>query len=174
MTNVPIRIRAFTLVELMVAISIMAILTAIIVTNLMSSRAKARDGKRVSDINQIQLALEFYYDRCHEYPATLSPNANNDSCPAGITLGSFIAQIPNPPGNIANEVYSSGYFISPVGSLHPDNYLLHTQLESTNEVLKDGINESTRTAQNSPYAFASSINCYDANNFPKDYCVGPR
>ena len=160
--------------ELMVVIAIIGILTAIIVTNLTSSRGKARDGQRVSDIGNLQLALEFYYDRCHEYPdipdMTVDPSTIVDGCPTNggtpiVSLGSFIAKLPIPPGNLPSET-AYGYFVSASN----DSYLLHTPLESTNEVLKDGISEGTRLSQ---YSFAT-VSCYDATSHPTDYCVGPK
>jgi prepilin-type N-terminal cleavage/methylation domain-containing protein len=86
--------KGFTLVELMVTVAIVGILMAIVTSNFTTSRSRSRDAKRVSDINQIQLALELYFDRCDEYPATLSLTAKNGSCPTGIELGSFISKIP--------------------------------------------------------------------------------
>ena len=59
----------FTLIEMLVVIAIIAILTGIIITGLVGSKAKARDAKRASDLSQIALALEQFFDRCDVYPA---------------------------------------------------------------------------------------------------------
>jgi general secretion pathway protein G len=62
----------FTLIELLVVLAIIAILTAIVTTNFTTSKSKARDAKRVSDIAQIQLALEMVFDKCNAYPEGIS------------------------------------------------------------------------------------------------------
>lgn len=61
--------RGFTLIELLVVISIISLLSSIVLTSVNSARAKARDARRVSDLRQISLALELYYDTNGSYPA---------------------------------------------------------------------------------------------------------
>lgn len=41
------------------------------------SRAQNHDQRRISDLNQIQLALELYYDANQQYPVTLDPLVGN-------------------------------------------------------------------------------------------------
>lgn len=53
--------KAFTLIELLVVISIIALLTAIILSAMSSTRAKARDVRRQSDIREINLAMEMCF-----------------------------------------------------------------------------------------------------------------
>jgi prepilin-type N-terminal cleavage/methylation domain-containing protein len=68
MKNISTLKKGFTLVELIVVIAIIGILTGIVTTNFASSRSRARDAKRISDLGHIQLALELYFDRCKQYP----------------------------------------------------------------------------------------------------------
>lgn len=58
----------FTLVELLVVISIIGLLSSIVLTSVNSARAKARDARRAADIRQVRTALEFYYDDHGSYP----------------------------------------------------------------------------------------------------------
>jgi len=51
----------FTLIELLVVISVIGMLAAIILVSLNSARAKARDARRIADVQQIYKALELYY-----------------------------------------------------------------------------------------------------------------
>ena len=64
----PKSVRGFTLVELLVVIAIIGILSSVVFASLNAARAKARDAKRISDLKQIQIALELYFD-------SQSPNA---------------------------------------------------------------------------------------------------
>lgn len=69
--TLPLR-EGFTLIELLVVISIIGLLSSVVLVSVNSARAKARDAKRLSDLKQYQLALEFYYDRYSKYPDTHS------------------------------------------------------------------------------------------------------
>lgn len=62
--------KGFTLIELLVVIAIIALLSTLAVVALGSTRKKANDAKRLTDIKQIQTALEVYYTEHQGYPAT--------------------------------------------------------------------------------------------------------
>ncbi|MFA7300923.1 MAG: type II secretion system protein [Candidatus Shapirobacteria bacterium] len=53
--------KAFTLFELLVSISIVAILTAIASMSFSGAQKRARDARRVQDMNSLQKAAEQYY-----------------------------------------------------------------------------------------------------------------
>lgn len=60
--------KGFTLVELLVVISIISLLSSVVFASVNSARAKARDARRVAELNQIRLALGLYYDDKNAYP----------------------------------------------------------------------------------------------------------
>lgn len=62
--------KAFTLIELLLVISIMALIIVIALPNIKSSIAKTHDVKRLNDMAQIQKALELYYDENGRYPSS--------------------------------------------------------------------------------------------------------
>lgn len=61
--------KGFTLIELLVVIAIIGLLSTLAVVALGSARTKARDAKRLSDLKQVQTALEMYYTDQNAYPA---------------------------------------------------------------------------------------------------------
>jgi len=60
--------KGFTLIELLVVISIIGLLSSIVFASLNSARAKARDARRISDLDQLRLAQDMYYDSFGQYP----------------------------------------------------------------------------------------------------------
>lgn len=84
----------FTLVELLVVIAIISILATLLLLQLGVARAKARDAKRIADVNQVRSAAELYFDDNGSYPGTndmsgLKPtylvNVPHDPIAAGCT-----------------------------------------------------------------------------------------
>lgn len=68
MKIITLKRKGFTLIELMVVISILAILVAIGVTSYSTIRKNSRDSIRKSDLHSIQNALEQYYGKNEAYP----------------------------------------------------------------------------------------------------------
>ena len=73
--------RGFTLVELLVVIAIIGTLSTIATVSYTSSRMKARDARRLADMDVIRTALELYIEDYDGYPADASQG------PEGTTLG---------------------------------------------------------------------------------------
>lgn len=92
------RTQGFTLIELLVVIAIIGILSSVVVASLNSARTKARDARRVSDIKQIQVAIELYYDSQGEYPDALSKLTTAN-------LGGTLAKEPTDPQTGSSYIY---------------------------------------------------------------------
>jgi general secretion pathway protein G len=60
--------KGFTIVELIVVVATIAVLAAIVLTNVNQYTAKARDAKRMTDLKQIRIALQMYYEQNGGYP----------------------------------------------------------------------------------------------------------
>jgi prepilin-type N-terminal cleavage/methylation domain-containing protein len=94
--------KGFTLIELMVAITILAVLATIGLTTYTKAQQTARDGKRKDDLRSVATALELYYQsqNPHVYPATgwsaMSTALDTD----------FINQIPTDPINSSPYQYA--------------------------------------------------------------------
>ncbi|MGE0266950.1 MAG: type IV pilin protein [Candidatus Omnitrophota bacterium] len=65
--------KAFTLVEIMVVVLIIAILAAIAIPNLLRSRITANESAAKATLKSISTALENYYSINNQYPLTTSP-----------------------------------------------------------------------------------------------------
>ncbi len=164
------KFRGFTLIELLVVIAIIALLTGIVITSLTGSKAKARDAKRISDIGNIQLALELYFDRCKQYPLTITgtlTDINQTTCPTTptqISLASYISVMPTPPSS-SPVAYDYATFADSSGNLV--DYVLHTKLESYNDVMKDSLPSFPTGSWSTSFACTSSSGT-------TDYCRGPK
>lgn len=70
------RNKGFTLIELLVVISIIGFLASIVLASLNIARSKGRDAQRLSDLHQLQNALELYRNAHGGYPVCNSPLGN--------------------------------------------------------------------------------------------------
>ena len=82
------KILGFTLVELMVVVSVLSILSAVLYVNFNDARAQSRDAERKADLRNIQSALELYNNKYGRYPEgcngyTSALNQNNWSGQSG-------------------------------------------------------------------------------------------
>lgn len=59
--------QGFTLIELLVVIAIIGILSAVVMASLNDARISSRDARRLSDLHQLQTAMELYYNICGTY-----------------------------------------------------------------------------------------------------------
>ncbi|MFH1790324.1 MAG: prepilin-type N-terminal cleavage/methylation domain-containing protein [bacterium] len=97
--------RGFTLIELLVVIAIIGLLSTLAVVALGSARVKARDSKRLSDVKQVQTALELYYTDNNEYPAGASSTLgtgsygclNSNGWAATGCANPYMGQVPSDP-----------------------------------------------------------------------------
>ncbi len=111
--------KGFTLIELLVVIAIIGLLSTLSVVALNNARQKSRDAKRVSDIKQVQTALELYFVDQNGYPSTsvtLGPGTGTTAMSltsgSGFVIGTgggttYMGQVPaNPtPATTANPTY---------------------------------------------------------------------
>jgi len=91
----------FTIIEIIVVIAIIAILTTIVYASLSQIRAKSRDQKRVADIHEIQLALEYYFNKNGQYPEVIWPT---DVAHPEKSLYGFLGSRPEAPS--VGEIYN--------------------------------------------------------------------
>ncbi len=191
--------KGFTIIELLVSVGIIAILTAIITANFATAKAKSRDAKRVSDIAQLQLALELYFDRCSQYPQLSTGSANNylmslsaaNGCPSGISLASFISKLPTPPTAGDYRYAVNNYDPANLTTYAPTDYVLRATLEGQNQATLDDVDGTFTTpsgvVSSALYTFITNgsgntnfsppptthLVCDDTSS-PYYYCAQPR
>jgi general secretion pathway protein G len=102
--------KGFTLIELLVVIAIIAILSTVVMAGLNSARQKGRDAKRLSDIKQVQAALELFYDTNGGYPAVTPAALLNTTLAAYTGFTVYMNPLPvNPtPVHTAAATYLYG------------------------------------------------------------------
>src|SRR6056297_2108522 len=84
--------QGFTLIELLVVIAIIGLLATMSVIALGGAREKARDSRRLSDIKQMQTALEMYYSASSSYPSSVSAGGTIET-----SNNTYMANVPSNP-----------------------------------------------------------------------------
>lgn len=154
--------RGFTLIELMMAVSIIAALSAIGLVVYSQALSKGRDFQRKQDLQAVARALGLYYEKNSRYPCTNSAsfpsNANYSSgggewlqdqpatgCSGGQTLApDFLDQLPLDPKDNQSSFYQDqakfgyGYWAGVMpGAACPEApsqfYVLFARLEEAND-----------------------------------------
>lgn len=97
--------QGFTLIEILVAVSIIALLTVLGVTNFMVANKKARDGKRQGDLEQIKAALEIYRADQRDYPTTAEWPGAGGTLSSGTST--YMQNIPDDPTTSRDYYYAS-------------------------------------------------------------------
>jgi general secretion pathway protein G len=143
--------KGFTLIELLVVITIIGILSSITIASLNVSRAKGRDAARISDIKQLQLTLELYY------------NSGNNKYPAALSTLSptYISTIPKDPKTDANYYYAqtgsgTGYHLGALLEVYNDG-----ALQNDVDATTTNFGGATSDCVNAGITVATNERCYD-------------
>jgi len=101
--------RGFTLLELLIAISIIALLAAATFTMYDSAKIKSRDSKRTVDMAQIQQGLNLYFTDHSLFPI-FPGGVTIDGTDAFSTLlveGGYMSGVPTDPSPLYSYTYTS-------------------------------------------------------------------
>jgi len=148
----PSNISGFTLLELLIVIAIIGILASIASVGFVSVKKTTRDDERLTDIAQIQIALEMFYMSCRQYPATLTDTNNAGACTK--SLGKFIDLPIKDPQNVD---YADKY----ATDVPKSDYVLGVKLELNRKELEEDVDGDNY-----------GVDCGDATA-DTIYCVTP-
>ncbi|MDP3901893.1 MAG: type II secretion system protein [bacterium] len=166
--------KGFTLIELVIVIAIIGILASIVLVGLGGFRGKSRDARRISDLKQVQNALELYFAKEGVYPSS-----NNWDDLANVLINATIGinQVPDDPVNSPTNPRHYGYC-----SENGSRYVLGAILEDgNNSALKQTPNRafedacgpgvaSPMTVPNNGQSSPSSL-CSTVETPTDKYCV---
>ena len=129
--------KGFTLIELLVVIAIIGLLSTLAVVALGNARQKSRDSRRLSDLKQLQTALELYYTDQTAYPAgsAVTLGSGNYAC---LNASGFAATGCTSPymGQVPADPLTTGSYVYTVAS---SSYAVTATLETTVSGLSGGI-----------------------------------
>ena len=113
-TQQPIKRTGFSLVELLITVSIIAILIAIGVASYATINRQSRDTKRKSDLEQIRSALEMYRADIGSYPSAGSGSFVAASSATDVLVGltpslvsTYLPVIPTDPKSTQSYMYKA-------------------------------------------------------------------
>lgn len=113
------RYRAFTLVELLIVIVVLAVLAAIVIPKFSDSSARGKESSLKTDLKLVRNAVELFKNDTGAYPAALSdlaataaPASGKDSAAATKTItaadfkGPYLTSVPTDPVSGSALTYS--------------------------------------------------------------------
>ncbi|MFN4212430.1 MAG: type II secretion system protein [Microgenomates group bacterium] len=116
--------KGFTLLELILVIVILGVLATLISGNFITSLKKGRDARRKADLEQIQRALEMYYEDKKAYPSSITFGGPLVDSTSGKI---YMQKIPNDPLSNINYRYCVDLPSS------PSKYQLYAKLENSQD-----------------------------------------
>ncbi|MBM3333833.1 prepilin-type N-terminal cleavage/methylation domain-containing protein [Candidatus Sumerlaeota bacterium] len=100
--------RAFTLIELLIVVAIIAILAAIAVPNFLEAQVRSKVARATADMRSLVVALEAYAVEWNNYPASVGWTPEGELAPL-TTPVAFITSVPIDPFKERHNVISSAW-----------------------------------------------------------------
>ncbi len=152
--------KAFTLIEMLIVVTIIAVLASMILVGMGGARAKSRDARRIGDLHNVQNALELYYANNGTYPTGTYNSASEWDSFASTLVGADIGVHRIPKDPLDNDTYYYRYEANDDGT----NYVLGAQLETQDSSLDEDIDGTP----------ISGIDCGNGDHTSDSiYCIEP-
>ena len=163
----------FTLIELLVVIAIIGLLATIVLVSLNTARQKARDVRRISDLRQVALGAEMYYDDNRSYPSVTGCTAANYGL-AGVPVAGSLRYVLEGTAGGGAVVYMTAVPLDPINSVNnvymyatdatsaAQRYVLRAYLEAKNTAHDTDVDGTV-------YACACGTN----GAAEREYCIQP-
>lgn len=146
--------KGFTLIELLMVIAIIGFVSSVVLISIDSARLKARDARRISDIKQIQNALELYaLNNNGLYPTVSNTYAYLLS---STLVPNYIATVPEDPTRTSSYRYR---YATANGSTDRTSYTMLIDME------KDGTSQCL--VQMPLYTSGAGYANWEQGGFPK-------
>ena len=102
MENIKTNLHGFTMIDLMTAISIIALISTMGAAAVKRAQEKGRDARRLADLGQIERALALYYNDNGRYPAvelayTGDTTCGSNWCILETALAPYLTHLPRDP-----------------------------------------------------------------------------
>jgi len=146
--------KGFTLVEMLVVVSIIAILSSVFLVGLSGFRKSAYDARRLSDLQKVQTYLEMYFNKHQSYPTNISDWAALENALSDSDTGVGINSLPKDPSG--NMPYYYG--VDSTGQ----SYLLGAKVSSGASAYQSSVKDGT--------GYTPSLPCGDGTG-ETIYCV---
>ncbi|RWZ78179.1 MAG: prepilin-type N-terminal cleavage/methylation domain-containing protein [Candidatus Microsaccharimonas sossegonensis] len=130
--------KGFTIIELIVAITVIAILAAIMIVSYTGIQQRSRDSQRESDTMQLKIAIEKYRADRSQYPDAC-PGGNGNPCAiSNLTtpLTQYLSKIPHDPSRPVDSAMDYQYVRD---AANTDSYGILVSYEAK-VVCKTGVN----------------------------------
>jgi len=122
--------RELNLKEILIIIAVVGLIAMVTGVALNNSERNNRDTVRVSDITQMQSALELYFFNCNKYPTEVAPGGiiGDDQCG-----GPYLSSVPNDPKTSAPYYYipcvGTGPYTCQAGLANATSYQIYYSME---------------------------------------------
>ncbi|OGV93640.1 hypothetical protein A3B57_02605 [Microgenomates group bacterium RIFCSPLOWO2_01_FULL_47_10] len=166
--NTQSKANGFTLIELIIVISIIGIMAGLLLPNFMASRTRARDSAKKADLRSVKQALQMYNGDKNIYPAAGAANLDIVGCGATGATACNMRSNPTPAFQAGSTVFmkkfpSITFYYYTNGTFN--DFVLRTTLENPSD---DELTVSHSRCQTSCTA-TGSVCCSNS----LDYCLCP-
>lgn len=168
--------QGFTLIEILIVVAIIAILASVVLVGLGPTQQSGRDARRLSDLHEVQNALELYYNKCGYYPGTYIGSA---PCTGFVASGGY-NQGTSPVVTVITGS-SIGVGVMPDDPTSGKHYLYDANTGGASYILEaelENVNNSVFTSYTPPSTTGytngdSSLSCptVGGSGFTGQYCI---